>query len=636
MAHNKLEREPRELTEMTERAISVMPLPRRRWAVGLRGRWPIVVYAIFVVAVYALLRESFLLDIFVSIGFAAIAAVGLHILFGLTGQLSLGQNGFMAIGAYVSGVLTVRLGLPVWLAFVCALLVNSLVAVLVGTSVARLKGFYLAIATLAFGTIVYAFVGAISPITGGGAGLWDIPPIAIGSKLERPEYYLLTWFVLGLLVVLAQNIAHSRIGRAMLASKDDSTAAECLGMKVAFHRVQAFMLAAGCASVAGTLMAHYIRYIVPEYFTLDLALNQLLIVLFGGAALAWGTVIGASFIVSLPYLLGVFADYKPIVYGVLFALVLIFMPNGILAALGNLARRLFGSGTETVHGNGAADGALRQMGEFPTFARRSLGANGSRPGTPLLMVQSLEKGFGGLKALNGVEMTVSEGSITALIGPNGAGKTTLLNVITGVARAGSGHISYLGRSITGLGADGIADLGIQRTFQTPRVFGEMNVLENVMAGRYCRTRTGLLSSALRLPGLRWEESQVRQEALELLRFVGLESVRYASAGSLPHGDQRLLELARALASQPRLLILDEPAAGLNEAETDLLKEILLTIRRFGITVLFVEHDMRLVTGVSDRVIALEFGTVIAEGSAQEVQSNERVIQAYLGDLSEVD
>ena len=431
----------------------------------------------------------------------------------------------------------------------------------------------------------------------------------------------------------AIHLKDSRVGRAFMAIRENEMAAGTAGVDTTYYKIMAFSLSAGYAGFGGWLFAHSgSHYISPDTFSFEQSVIMLVMAVLGGNGSAIGSIVGAILLTLLPEVLRFLKDSYMMVYAAGIVLIMIFMPSGIAGLVKNLPvsarlREWWRDGSTAARQVAAAAASRENSGEKPkAFSIED--CTGSDE--VLLSVKGLAKHFGGLRAVDGVDMEVRRGKIQALIGPNGSGKTTILNMLSGLYVPTAGEILLEGRAISGQKSHHITSQGMARTFQNIRLFGELSVLENVLIGQHGHARSGLLTSVLQPPSQKAEEAGMRKKALEMLAFVGLKGKEFATANSLPYGQQRLLELARALASDPKLLLLDEPAAGLNAAETEALVELLFQICDRGITILLVEHDMSLVMNVSDHITVLNFGKKIAEGSAEEVEHNQEVIDAYLG------
>ncbi|MGH3329200.1 MAG: ABC transporter permease subunit [Streptomycetales bacterium] len=567
----------------------------------------------------------------------AVAALGLSLLMGLAGQVSLGQAGFFAVGAYTQAILVTRYSVNGVLAALAAATLAMVVAALVGLPLLRLRGHYLALATLGFGIII-TVLASESSYTGGTSGIYGIPKPEFNHRVydEPAEYFWLVAPIVVLGVLMARNIASSRVGRALGAVNDSEVAAATLGVNTFRLRLQVLVVSALYASVAGTAFAHWLSVVNPNAANFTLSVKFLLMSVFGGLATVWGAVVGAFAIEGLdeglrtliPALLpGAQGEVQLIGFGVVLTALVVFLPGGIHQAyrwaLEGLrprsAARAVGPAGQEARPTRAGKGRPAQ------FVRRG------RPpaGTRLLEVEGLTKTFGGVRAVEDVSLAVSSAEILALIGPNGAGKTTLFNMISGVIPPSGGTVTLAGRRIEGRKPHVFASARATRTFQNLQIFASMTVVGNVMVARHLRSRAGLVRAALVVPAIT-EERSIEREARRIVQLVGLGSDADRPAAELPFGRQRLIEIARALASEPDLLLLDEPMAGLSGAERRELAALLRQVRASGIGIVLVEHDVEAVLALADRVAVLEDGRLIALGAPERVRADPAVVAAYLG------
>jgi len=594
-------------------------------------------------------------------GLFCLTIVGLDLLTGIAGQVSLGQAGFMAIGGYTSAILAVHYNVPTLLGLVAGACGSALVAVVLGLVCGRLRGMYLAIVTLAFGILVEGMANGLN-ITGGPSGIAGIPPFSVGgfSFDTDTRMFYLVWALVGLALVLSFNLMRSNRGRILKAMHGDQVGARSLGLDVTRAKVAVFVISACMASVAGSLYASYFRYLSPDQVGSSESLTLITMLAIGGMGTLFGPLIGVALLTYLPLESQSFANYSTLVTGVLLVVFLRYLPAGIWGGVlegvtrvrsawpGLLRGRLGGRAPAATPGIAAAgvdlDGPVAaspaasangngSAAPSATAGKPAPEANGSRQndsGSPALEVRGLSKSFGGVAAVQDASFAVPNGSLTALIGPNGAGKSTMFNLVTNLYRPDSGEVILRGKPITGLRSDRITTLGLFRTFQTARVFPQLSVLDNVLVGGYRLGRAGYLAQALRLRRCRQEEREMETRARRLLEVLGLADRAEQRAAVLPLAAQKYLELARSLMARPSVVLFDEPAAGMNDAETAELGMILRAIRDTGHTVVVVEHNMSLVMGVCDQVVVMDAGSVIAAGPPQTVQNDPLVISAYFG------
>jgi branched-chain amino acid transport system permease protein len=546
-----------------------------------------------------------------------IVAVGLNILAGYAGQLSLGHAALMAVGAYTTAILTKALaplaffaatGLHIWLGVIAGTAAAAAFGALLAFPALRVRGPYLAMVTIAFGWVIFKVLQEWVSVTGGDLGLASIPKAQIGLYIfDTQSFYYVVLALFAVALLLQQRLVGSQIGLAIRAMKHSEIAVSSVGINVHRLKVLVFVISAAFAGFGGTLFAHQQNYISPDNFQFFSSVFFLLAVLFGGAGTLLGPAIGAAVLTLLPEMLHDFEKFRLIVYGGFILITLYFLPNGVM---GLLERR----GAARADSRSAARDAVQ-----PDFAATA-GAS--------LELDNVSKSFGGLQALRDVSFRVAPGSIHALIGPNGAGKTTLINVVTGFYRTDGGAILIDGQAANIATMHDAARRGIVRTFQTIKLFGDMTVLEHVLIGLACHSGVGF-----RLLGRVQAREQAARNlaaARELIALVGLSRFEQVPSSALAYGHRRLLEIARALAVRPKVLLLDEPAAGLIAEEIASLAEIIRKLRAAGMTVLLIEHHIDLVVSISDRVTVLDYGAVIADGPPAAVQRDERVIAAYLG------
>ena len=585
----------------------------------MRLHWSRAAFALLVaaLAVIPLAAPEFWVTLGNYIGLYSIVALGLVLLTGVAGQTSFGQAAFVGLGAYTTAYLTTKYGTSPWFTLAIGMAITAAVALFLGFITLRMKGHYLPLATIVWGMSLFYVFGNLE-ILGGHTGMSGIPALSFaGFELKSEHrYYYLIWGIALASLWATNNLLDSRPGRAIRALKGGLEMAEAFGVNAARLKIVTFVYAALLACISGWLYAHLQRFVNPTPFGIPQGIEYLFMAVVGGAGSVWGAVLGATLITLLkqvlqdvlPWLFGRSGNFELIVFGILMVLLLQFAREGLWPWIERVLPK-------------------RQPPPVPPAEPLPARDHTARPGA-LLDVQKARKQFGGLVAVNDLSFAIRPGEILGLIGPNGAGKSTTFSLISGALALTSGDVVFRGDSIAGSAPYEIARRGIGRTFQHVKLIPRMTVLDNVALGAYLRGSTGIVRAALALD--RAEEARTKAEAARAIARVGLADHVFDAAGSLPLGKQRIVEIARALAADPILLLLDEPAAGLRYLEKQELAKLLRSLKADGMTVLLVEHDMDFVMGLTDRLVVMDFGEKLAEGQPAEIQKNPAVLEAYLG------
>ncbi|TFZ07792.1 branched-chain amino acid ABC transporter ATP-binding protein/permease [Ramlibacter humi] len=581
-------------------------------------RFAFPLFGVIMLALPALPVPDFWITQAIYIGLYALVALGLVLLTGVAGLTSFGQAAFVGVGAYAAAFMTVKLSASPWLALLLGVGLAVCAALVLGAITLRMSGHYLPLATIAWGLALYYTMGNMEWL-GKYDGILGVPTLQVfGFDLGTGRgLHVLVWAIALLAALGCANLLDSRPGRAIRAVKGGATMAEAMGVSTFRYKLVVFVLAAVLAAVSGWLFAFFQRTVNPTPFSIGKGIEYLFMAVLGGVSHVWGAFLGAAVVkltddqlqVLLPKLIGTSGNFETIVFGIVLVVVLKYAPDGLWTFVARWLPR---------------EDRPRDWADAPALPARDKPARGQ----PLLQVDAVRKEFGGLVAVNDVSFELRAGDLVGLIGPNGAGKSTTFNLVTGVLSLTGGQVRWRGEAIGGLPSREIARRGISRTFQHVKMIPEMTVLENVALGGHLRGQCGTVRAMLRMD--RVEEKRLFAEAERQLARIGLADRMHDLAGNLALGPQRLMEIARALCTDPALLLLDEPAAGLRHQEKQALAAVLRQLKDEGMSLLLVEHDMEFVMGLTDRIVVMEFGTRLMEGTPAEVQASPAVRAAYLG------
>ncbi|WP_298228058.1 branched-chain amino acid ABC transporter ATP-binding protein/permease [Gryllotalpicola sp.] len=626
---------------MFDAATTALKIPRRGGVPTWRHLGGALAW-IAVVLVYAFTANSHFASVGYQVGLTALLGLGMVLVIGYAGQFSLAVGAFYGVGGYAAMIFTVKFGWYGLLALVIGAIAAGAIGMLVARPVFRLRGHFLAMATLALTQVFYLLFNNLE-WTGGASGVGGIPALNLfGLQVTTPMgQVIVNWIIVGIVLWGALMLRQGREGRALLAIRGHEAASAAAGIDIAWSKTRIFTIAAVISAVAGSVYAFETKYVAPTDFDLSATIDILMIAVLGGMRSPWGAVIGAIVLEALKEVTGLFLPVifgiagagaaRQLILGVILVVILVVRPDGVAGALGQLifwvVRKIRGE-------NGPPDLAVEETGA-ETSDMAALRAEEDAADTPVigdavLRATGLVKRFGGVTAVNDVDLEIRSGEVLAVIGPNGAGKSTLVNLLSGNLVPTAGRIEISGVETTRLKAHEVARLGLARTFQTPALFEGMDVVSTVKVGAHTRGNVGMLRAAVPTIGALREEGRIDDIARSVLNRLGLWTYVFRDAKNLSLGQQKRVEIARALVASPKVILLDEPCAGLNKAEKATLMRLLRQLGREGIAVLVIEHDMEFVMSVADRVQVIDFGATLRVGTPAEVQADQAVIDAYLG------
>jgi branched-chain amino acid transport system permease protein len=596
--------------------------------------------AVLIVAPH-IMPDNYWLRIYSMTGLWIMLALGLNVVAGFAGLLDLAYVAFFGIGAYAFALLSSSqfdIHLPFLLVLPLAAFFTMVIGFALGATSLRLKGDYLAIVTLAFAQIFKLLLLNLDTpinITGGVNGIYSFDPINIfGFRILSPvAYAYLIWFAALIVAIGAFRVKTSRIGRGWEALREDELAAEAMGVDTTWMKLMAFAGGALVAGASGALFASFQDSVFPNNFDFPQLVIVYCMVILGGLGNVTGVILGAVILSILPEFLREYGAYRMMSYGLILIVLMALRPEGIVGGIGFLTKKKKRPDKDESGKLRASTDLYYEEKDQPA-AEPETRDHFDKSHRVMLKLENLTQDFGGIKALNNLDLDLHEKEILSIIGPNGAGKTTLFNLISGIYPPTAGKVYFEGSQITGLSPHQVVKAGIARTFQNLRLFSKMSVMDNAKVGRFCRTAAGPLAVLLRLPRHNREERDTTQRTREILGLFGARLTGYRfdqQAMYLSYANRRRLEIARALATDAKLLLLDEPSAGMNPQETVEITAFIKSLRDVhGYTILVIEHKLNVVRTISDRVIALDYGVKIAEGTYDEVACNEQVIEAYLG------